>query len=153
MRGGLYKFMTYRPYQAIKSTGIELKYKNDSGVILNKAIPVRAKANGDLDFINVSVEADVFAIVGVTSENILVGSTGGVISAGRIETITTTFAFGDPVYVSKSGGLTNIKPEVGVGGFVGGDFIVRVGTIAKNETNPTLKDLVLELHLVGQLGA
>lgn len=143
--------MTYKPYRLIKSTGIEFQYVNGSGSSLAKPTPVRIKADGTLDYIDVSIEAHVFALAGVVSSSSVNGQKSGVVTAGRVENIATSFSFGDPVYISKAGNLTNVKPSNGVGGFVHGDFIVRIGTISKNETNPSQKDLVLELNLVGQL--
>lgn len=143
--------MTYRPYNTLKATGIELQRINGSGSFIDKAVPVKIRTDGNADFVNVSVEADVFAIGGVTSSSASPGASISVVTTGRIENITTAFAFGDPVYLSKTGFLTNVKPSLGAGGFVAGDFIVRIGTIAKNETTPTQKDIVLEMNLVGQL--
>ena len=143
--------MTYRPYSTIKATGLEFPYTNDSGIFMPKSTPIKIKLNGGIDFINVSIENDAFALGGVTSSDSDNGSSVNVVTAGRIEDITTTFSFGDAVYISKSGNLTNIKPSVDIGGFVSGDYIVRIGTIAKNTANPLLKDLILELALVGQL--
>lgn len=144
--------MSYTPDNLIKATGIEFKYLNSTGVSLSKATPVKIDSIGNLDFVNVSIEADVFALGGVTGELIPDGIRGKIAKSGRIEDITTTASFGDPVYISKTGDLTNIKPSTGVNSFVAGDFIVRVGTIAKNENNPLLKDLILEMTIVGQLG-
>lgn len=143
--------MSYRPYNALKASGLEAKFQNGSGAPLPKAIPVRKTPTGLVDYINVSNEAHVLALVGVTGAIIPNAAIGQIITAGRVENITTTAAFGDPIYISKTGGLTNVKPDIGIGGFVAGDFVVRIGTISKNESNPLQKDLVLELMLVGQL--
>ena len=143
--------MTYRPYSAIKASGIQLNYTNGSGSSMTKGTPVKIKPDGNMDFINVSIEADVLAIGGCVGSDVSDGIRGGMITSGRIESITTTAVFGDAIWLSKAGGLTNVKPEVGVGGFIAGDFVVRIGTIAKNESFPSQKDLVLELTLVGQL--
>lgn len=143
--------MTYKPYDTIKASGISKGYLNGSGVSIPKGTPVRVKSDGNIDFVNVSVEAEVLAIIGcmndVTANNI----SGGVVSSGSVENIGGSFNVSESIWLSKSGSLTNIRPEVGVGGFVSGDFVVRVGTIAKNNTFPLQKDLVLELTLVGQL--
>lgn len=144
--------MTFRPYNSLKSTGIELSYTNNSGSTINKGTPVKVKTTGGVDFINVSVEADAFGVAGVASTNATNGTSLGVVKDGRIENITTSFAVGDTVYIAKTGFLTNIKPSVGVDSFVAGDFVVRIGVIAKNEVNQALKDLILDVTLVGQLG-
>lgn len=143
--------MTYRPYNALKASGIQLNYINGSGASMPKATPVKIKSDGNMDFINVSIEADVLAIGGCVEAVVPNAQRGGLITNGRIENVTITGTFGDAVWLSKSGGLTTTKPDIGVGGFLAGDFVVRIGTIAKNEIFPIQKDLVLELTLVGQL--
>jgi hypothetical protein len=143
--------MTYRPYSSIKSTGFEFSYTNSSGVTMPKTTPVRVRSDGDVDFIDVSVESDVFALAGVTSASCTNGSKAGVTIMGRVEDTGLSFDFGEPIYISKTGDLTNTKPSIGVNGFILGDYIVRVGVIGKNETNPALKDLILELRLIGQV--
>jgi hypothetical protein len=144
--------MCYRPYSALKATGLEVQFQNGAGATIPKATPTRKTPAGYIDFINVSVESEVLAFVGVTSAAILDNAIGPVITHGRIENVTISANFGDAIYLGKNGFLTNIKPDVGVGGFVSGDFVVRVATIARNETNLLQKDLVLEITLVGQLG-
>lgn len=143
--------MTYRPYNKIVPRVLGQPYSNASGVNIPKATPVRSNASGDVDFINVSNEAEVKAIIGVTSEEISDGSKGDVASTGRVENITTSADFGDALYISKTGGLTNVEPDVGVGGFLSGDFVVRIGSVVKNIDNPPLKDLILDIDIVGQL--
>ena len=143
--------MTYRPYSQIKTSAIQLNYENNSGIVILKGTPVCQKGTGVIDFINVSSESDVFGFIGVTSFNIPNATSGPVVTSGRIENVSIFGNFGDPVYVSKTGGLTITKPEVGAGGFLVLDFVLRVGIITKNESNPLLKDIVLDVQLVGQL--
>lgn len=143
--------MTYRPYNVLKSSGIQLNYTNNSGSPISKGTPVCQKSSGLIDFINVSVESDVFSFIGVAGSDISNLLKGPVSTNGRVEDVTVTGSFGDPLYVSKTGGLTTTKPEIGVDGFVASDFVLRVGVIAKNETNPILKDVILDIQLVGQL--
>lgn len=143
--------MTYRPYSQIKTSAIQLNYENNSGTTIFKGTPVCQKGTGVIDFINVSSESDVFGFIGVVSFNIPNASSGPVVTSGRIENVSVFGSFGDPLYVSKTGGLTTTKPEIGVGGFLALDFVLRVGIITKNETNPVLKDIVLDVQLVGQL--
>lgn len=144
--------MTYRPYNTLKASGLEMKYQNGSGAVIGKATPVRKTASGQIDFIDVAIESEVLSLIGITSNDINPLANGSVITAGRIENVTTSAAFGDPIYLSKTGELTNTKPDIGVAGFVAGDFVVRLATVARNETNALQKDLVLEITLVGQLG-
>lgn len=143
--------MTYKPYSAITTTGIADTRTNDSGITIPKGTPVKIKPNGDIDFVNVSIEADVFAVAGIAESNIAYLSTGSIITTGRVTNITTTASFGDMMYIDKTGALTNIKPSIGVNSFVAGDFVVSVGVIAKNSSNPLNKDLVVVIDIVGQL--
>jgi len=143
--------MTYRPYSTLTASGISDTRPNNSGVTMDKGTPVRINTSGEIDFINVSVEDEVANVSGVTSESILNTTSGNFITTGKVTNITTTAVFGDVVYISKTGTLTNVKPSIGVAGFVSGDFIVSVGVIAKNASNPSNKDLVVIIDVVGQL--
>lgn len=143
--------MSFRPYTAIKSTGIEYSFYNASGYPISKGTPIKIRTDGNIDFINISVEHDIQSFGGVTSSDSVNAQKSGVVTTGRIENVITAFQFGDAVYIGKNGYLTNIGPSVGENGFVVGDFVFRVGTIAKNEANPLLQDLILESVLVGQL--
>lgn len=144
--------MSYRPYNTLKASGLESRFQNGAGAPIPKATPVCKTALGTIDFIDVSNENQVLALIGVTSAAISTAAVGPVITHGRIENVIISASFGDAIYLGKDGFLTNIKPDVGVGGFVAGDFVVRIATVAKNEFNPLQKDLVLEITLVGQLG-
>ena len=106
---------------------------------------------GKAKAIDPSNSDDAIKIMGVAGEAILDGSFGQVYSHGKFENITTTFDFGDYVYVSISGDLTNVLPSEGVDGFVSGDFIIRVGVIVRNKTTPSQKDLVINIGIVGQI--
>ena len=143
--------MSYRPYSELRAAGIEDTKVNNTGVEIQKATPVRINSSGDLDFINVSVEAESLSVAGVSGANIADGSPGSFVTTGKITNISTSAAFGDIVYISKSGGLTNTKPSIGVGGFVPGDFVIAIGVISKNDSNPLNKDLVINIDIVGQL--
>ena len=143
--------MTYRPYDQITAVGLSDQRANSSGVPMPRATPVRMRPDGDMDFIDVSVETHAFAASGITSEIIQNLSTGPVLTSGRLANVITSFDFGDPVYVSKAGDLTNVKPSLGVGGFISGDFIIAIGVIGKNADNPANKDIILNIGLVGQL--
>lgn len=143
--------MTYRPYQFIKASGVELSVDNETGGTLTKGTPIRVNSLGEMDIIDVSNESHALAVVGILKADTLDGASGIFISSGRVENITITGSFGDSVYVSKSGGLTTTKPEIGVGGFVSLDFVIRIGVIAKNADNPANKDIVMDLNVVGQL--
>lgn len=126
-------------------------FQNGSGSTLAKATPVSVNATSQLVAVNVSSVASVQALVGLTGISIPNSATGAVVDNGRLEDITTGFALGDSLYVSKAGGLTNAKPEIGVASFVEGDFVIFVGVVVKNEFNGSLKDLKLMISVVGQL--
>lgn len=143
--------MTYRPYDTITAVGISDQRQNVSGSLMPKATPVRTTAAGDIDFIDVSNEDHAFAANGITSTAIANLSVGSVLTSGRLTNVTITGNFGDPVFVSKTGGLTTIKPDRGVGGFVAGDYSIMIGSIAKNQDNPSLKDIVLNIGVIGQI--
>jgi hypothetical protein len=149
--------MTYNPrlkgaILTVGSVSSELPERiNDSGSSINKTDPIRLDASGNIQKIDPSVEAQALACIGVAKSSISNGSSTAIVSQGRLEDVTTAGTFGDPLYVSKSGGLTNVKPSVGVNGFVEGDFVIFVGIVAKNQTNPLLKDLMINIRVVGQL--
>jgi hypothetical protein len=143
--------MTYRPYEEIKSTAVEGRAANNTGVTIPKSTPIRVNTSGEIDFVNVANESQILNVYGAAAQSIPNGDSGNIAGSGRIEDITTTFDFGDVVYISKTGGLTNQKPSDGVDGFVAGDFVILMGVIAKNESNPSLKDLILTVERIGQL--
>lgn len=143
--------MSFRPYTALTASGIVDTRPNNTGVTLLKGTPVRINVSGELDVIDVSVEAEAINAAGVVENDISNGSDGNIINSGIITDVTTSASFGDVVFISKSGGLTNTKPSIGVGSFVAGDFVIRVGVIAKNQDNPVLKDLIVGMVVEGQL--
>ena len=102
--------------------------------------------------IDVSSEADCLNATGVLQNTTLNNTVGNVTRFGKIENVNALgFNFRDTVWVSKTGTLTNIPPSIGVNGFQVGDFVIRVGQISKNQTNPTNKDLLVFVSLIGQL--
>lgn len=149
--------MSYRPYQAIineasgNSNRIRSNLRNDSGSTIPKLTPVCLNTSGKLKLIDVAVQNDALKFVGITENDIPNASFGNIVTNGKIENITTSFDFGDYVYVSKAGGLTNILPSEGVDGFVSEDYVLRVGVISQNETNPLNKDLIINMTIVGQV--
>lgn len=143
--------MTFRPYSVLTSSAIEDKRPNNTGASILKGTPVRINNLGELDFIDVSIESQATGIAGIAKETIINGASGSFLSNGKIEDITTTANFGDLLYVDKTGNLTNIKPSIGSNGFVSGDFVLSVGVVAKNINNASLKDLIINVDLIGQL--
>lgn len=146
--------MSYNPLAAIPPQSVPANARpgtNATGGTIIKATPVRITSSGTLALINPSAETEIDGLAGLVKNNVTDGNAVDVISAGTIENITTLANVGDTVYMSKAGGLTNTKPSIGVGGFVAGDWIIRLGVIAKNQTNPLLKDIVVNIQFVGQL--
>jgi len=143
--------MSFRPYTEITTAGLSDNRSNNTGSAFTKGTPARINNSGELDFINVSIESDIKGVVGVTSEAIANGSAGSVATSGKVSDITTTAALGDTLYIDKTGALTNIEPDVGVNSFVAGDFVIAIGVVAKNESNPVLKDLIIFVDIRGQL--
>lgn len=141
--------MTYRPFNSMISTATTMKFYNGSGSTIDKAMPVRASAGG-IDLIDVS-NLNANSIVGVTQESIGNGASGNISNSGKISNITTSFNFDDEIYVSKTGELTNIKPAVGVNGFLAGDFTIKIGVITENDITPGNKDLLLLIQVIGTL--
>ena len=124
---------------------------NNSGSSLNKGVPVRLDINGELMPIDPSIEAHVSAIAGIVSQSISDNQSGSIINSGRLEDFITSATIGSPLYLAKDGSITDVKPSIGVGGFVEGDFAVLLGIVAKNTVNPANKDLLIRIQLIGQL--
>lgn len=148
--------MTYSPFFINKqgsgsSRAVTTNFQNGSGGTLAMGSPVAINTSGQLIVPNVSTEAHIQAMVGLTGISIPNAATGAVVQSGRLEEVTTSFAIGDSFYLSKTGGLTNVKPDIGVGGFVAGDFVVFLGVVVKNEFNAILKDFKIMMSVIGQL--
>jgi len=141
--------MTFRPYNAIAVSGHDRT--NNSGVTIVRGTPVRINTSGYLDFIDVSIENDIAAISGIVLNDIANGSSGSIANSGKVDNITTTANFGDLMFVSKTGGLTNVRPDIGIGGFLAEDWVIMAGVVAKNELNPTIKDLIISIDIQGRL--
>jgi len=134
---------------SIQSTQTTLS--NTSGSSIAALTPVRVDSNGKIQLIDVSTEISALSVVGITQASIANNSSGNVITQGRILDVTTSFTAGDYIYVSKTGTLTNVLPTNGLNGFVDGDFIVRIGVVAKNEIDINKKDLFISLSITGQM--
>jgi hypothetical protein len=126
-------------------------YQNGTGIAIPQGTPVSTNSIGQIVPTDVTSQASVQAIVGYANVRIPSGAYGGVISSGRLENISTSFAIGDAVYIGLGGTLINTKPDYGVSGFAAGDWIVFVGVLTKNEFNPTLTDLQLFTQTIAQL--
>jgi hypothetical protein len=123
---------------------------NQRGSTIPKGIPLKLTLSG-LDLVDVSVEGDIDAFAGVLAEDCLNLATGTLVGSGVVQNISTSFAVGSVVFISKVGTLTNVKPSIGVNGFGEGDFVIKVGMIAANQDTPTNKDLLVQIQHMGQL--
>lgn len=136
----------------VGATSSELPARtNTSGSTLNKTDPIRLDASGEVKKVDPSIEADVLACIGVAKDSVANLATVGIVTSGRLENVTVPGTFGDSLYLSKTGNLTNLKPSIGVDSFVAGDFVLFIGIVIKNQSNPLLSDLMVNLRLVGQL--
>ena len=143
--------MSYRPFSLITPTRNEYEKTNNTGVTINKGTPVIINTAGDVAFVDVSIESEILSVSSVAAEDIPNGELGKFVVGGVVTNLSTVLDFGDTIYISKSGGLTDTHPSEGIDGFVSGDFICRLGVIAKNNENPTLKDLIVTIYIIGQL--
>lgn len=149
--------MSFRPYSAIiaqaqaSNTKLIFGMLNASGADIAFLQPVASDSGGRAKAVDPSSQSDMLKVLGVAATIIPNNGSGNVITHGKIENITTTFSWGDYVYVGKDGLLTNIIPEVGSNGFVEGDYIIRIGLIVRNKDVPANKDLVVQIERLGQL--
>lgn len=151
--------MSYSPYFLNRnatgvvagSRGLVTNFQNGSGSTLSKATLVAINTNSQLVPVSVSSESTVEKIVGMTGIDIPNAATGSVVDFGRLENVTTPYALGDALYLGKTGILTNVKPQEGIGGFVAGDFVIFIGVVVLNEFNISFKDIKLMISVIGQL--
>lgn len=101
--------------------------------------------------VNVGTSGNAESAVGILMANISGGGAATVVLGGKIINCGLSHAAGSVLYVAKDGSLTASKPTSGVGGFVTGDYIVRVGVISVDPANLVTKDLIVDVQVVGQL--
>lgn len=132
------------------SLGNQSTIENHSGGNLVKGTPISIDTNGYATPIDVSTEASAFGACAVVTSGISDGASGNIVTAGVLANLTG-FAFGAVLYVSKTGDLTATKPQIGVAGFLAGDFVIRVGVVQRDVTTPAQKNLIVNVQVVGQL--
>ena len=120
-----------------------------------RGTPVSINALGTLTAVDIANEDSSYAFCGITSVDTLSGGSANVLTAGSVlfdipAAYGLTGQWGKPIFVSHTGDLTMVKPDVGVGGFVSLDFIVNVGITTKNPSTGTT-DLILNPRVVGRL--
>lgn len=131
-------------------------YSNTSGSTIAAAVPVNASATG-IGLINISSQASVEAIIGLTLAAIANNTTGQVVTSGAIPAINSfgppyTFTVGQGVWIDSTGqALTSTPPTIGSNGFTAGMFVVKVGTVQQNLTTPSQLDLFVRIENRGQL--
>lgn len=133
------------------SRSLSTNFQNASGGTLAQSTPASVNSSGQLVGVDVSSDTSVGAIVGLCGADIPNAATGPVVDSGRLENVVLGFSVGDAIYISKAGFLTNVKPSLGVGGFITGDFIIFVGVVVKNEFNALQKDIQLMIENIGQI--
>jgi hypothetical protein len=136
---------------AVSSEATSVNLTNNTGFTVNAGTPICLDSNGEMKFVDVSSETDAESFVGLAAETVLNGASGKVIVTGKLLSVTTTALFGEGLWVSKTGGLTNVGPSIGVGGFIVGDWVIKIGMVSKNLSNPLNKDIILNSVNRGQL--
>ena len=126
-------------------------YTNNSGFSITGSSPVSQTATGGIKLSDPSDENSVFSLVGLLLATTSNNADGTVYTGGRMPCGIFSFSIGDALWLNVGGGLTNVKPSVGVNGLVSGMFIVQVGTVVKNKTNPSAKDILVRISINGQL--
>lgn len=138
-------------FSSADSAAIQGTFTNASGGSIAIGTPVYGDTSGNIEIIDVSVESSAQNFIGITTSSIPDSSTGNVIMSGLVKNIATSINVGSIVYISKSGAITSTAPDIGVNGFAAGDFVIKIGQITKNATNPSNKDLLVAWQLMGQL--
>jgi hypothetical protein len=151
-------YMTYSPaWRGNTATGtilgIESSLRNGTALTISKYSPVAINGSGDIQKSDATNEALSFSSIGILKADCSASAVGDIVTSGRIIDVDMpTFSFGDAIYIgSTPGTLTNIKPTDGIDGFIAGNYVVRIGMILKNETDPLKKDLFVSLMMCGQL--
>lgn len=149
--------MTYRPYAAIiaeanaNSSKLVLELTNGTASTIPALTPVGMDNVGNIMPIAIGDNLSSIAVLGITEASILPSQSGNVVFSGRIENVSISAPHGSILYVSKTGSLTTNVPTIGMFGFVAGDHVIRIGGVVKNKTNPSLKDIVVRIEVVGTL--
>lgn len=147
-----YSPIFFSPQSTGSSQNIVTSYYNNTGLAIAQGTPVSVNpSDGSIVLTDVTNEASVEAFVGFANVRIPTGTTGPVISMGRLLNIMTSFSVGDPIWIGIGGVLTNVKPNAGSGGFSSGDLVYFCGVLVENQTNPSLTDIQLFPQLIGQL--
>lgn len=127
-------------------------YQNGTGSTMAPATPVAVNSSSHLILVDISDETTVENMVGYVVSAIPSSATGQIISGGRLENISSSYATGTPVWIGPTPGtLTNVKPDLSQPGWASGMFVIFVGVVVANEFNPSLTDIQLFTQIIGQL--
>jgi hypothetical protein len=139
--------LLYSPASAM----IKSPFTNQSGSTISAMSCVSIDSSGYIKKTNPTIQTDSEKAIGITLSAINNGASGYVFLGGRLENVTLSASLGDRLWVALDGSLTGTTPEIGSNGFVAGNYVIRLGSVASNNTNPTNKDIILVIQLVGQL--
>ena len=157
------KELMYQPGDGTPPTPIsvgctKMSMRNATGLTLLRGAAIGVDSSGgNMAAVNVRVEASALSVLGILNVNTDDLHNGPVIISGIMRDTGNlgigTLAFGDTLYVAPPGEattLTNIRPNAGIGGFLAGDFVVKVGTIVKDPDSASFT-LAIGIQIVGQL--
>lgn len=132
-------------------TAIIESFTSNHGAPLTAMILVKQDTDSNISGVDLTSESDVANILGVLLDSINDGESGDVALSGLVQNVTTSFEVGDVIYLSVDGDFTSDVPDIGVDDFEEGDFVVKIGRVIKNVSNPIQKDFLLEIQVIGQL--
>lgn len=133
------------------STSNKVFLANFTGYTIPAFMPIATQANGSLTLVDVSIEAQAMATLGISAAAIPNGTVGTVSTVGVVPGAGADFNVQDVIYISSTGTSTNVKPSVGLNGFIEGDFVIKLGTVTLNPDDPTIKDMDVNIQIMGQL--
>ncbi len=150
--------MSYSPSsfnpQTATTFGNASGYQNGTVSTMAVATPVSTNTSGQIVLTDVSDESLSEGWIGLTAVSLPSTAIGQVATDGRIQNIPSGlgFAVGDPIWVGNTPGtLTNVRPDLTVGGWVSGDYVLFVGVVVQNEYNPSNQDIQISRQIIGQL--
>lgn len=139
------------------SVALVTQYYNNTGSAIAQGAPLSATGTSNyVALTDVTSQSSVQSFVGYAQARIPNGSSGNVISGGRLINLQGySFSIGQPIYISATGSLQNTSPVDSSGNpiapFVSGDVMIFCGCIVQNESNPSLQDLQILTQVLGAL--
>lgn len=129
-------------------------YQNGTGSTMAVATAVSTNTAGQIVLTDVTNEALSEGWIGLVATALPSTAIGQVATDGRLQNIPLGlgFSIGDPIWVGNTPGtLTNVRPDLTVGGWAVGDYILFVGVVVQNEFNPSEQDIQISRQIIGQL--